>query len=120
MLEIGRRRRNQPPPPHVVFEALAHPHRDPDRKWLVLLDDEIEPRVVASEPPHALTWSSVWTKRPDAVVRFDLPWDGGRQGTDLCWTLLVQEPAPDPARIGRARKRMNELINADLRYSLGQ
>jgi hypothetical protein len=41
-------------------------------------------------------------------------------GTDLCWTVLVQEPLPDDALIGRIRKRMNQLINADLRYSFGQ
>jgi hypothetical protein len=43
MLEAGRRQRNQPAPPHAVFEALTEPARDPDRQWLVLLDDEIEP-----------------------------------------------------------------------------
>jgi len=120
VLEVGRRRRNQPAPPHAVFESLASPHRDRNRPWLVLLDDEVEPKVVAADPPHALTWSSLWTKRPDAIVRFDLPYDFGRQGTDLCWTLLVDEPEPDAAWIGHARKRLNQLINADLRFSFGQ
>lgn len=119
MIEIGSRRRNQPAPPHVVFEALAAPDRDPSRPWLVLLDDEQRPRVIRSAAPSALVWSSLWTKRPDAVVEFELPrsTDGG---TDLRWTLLVDEPAPDEALTAHLRKRLNQLINAELRHTFGQ
>lgn len=28
MLEVGKRMRNQPAPPHVIFEALTQPDRD--------------------------------------------------------------------------------------------
>jgi hypothetical protein len=56
---------------------------------------------------------------PDAVIRFDLPQDGGC-GTDLRWTLHVDEPVPDDALLGHMRKRLNELINANLRYTFGQ
>lgn len=63
--------------------------------------------------------SSLWPKRPDALLRFDLTRDGGR-GTSLCWTLLVDEPMPDPALLGHLRKRVNQLINGQLRYSFGQ
>ena len=59
-------------------------------------------------------WSSVWKKRLDAVIRFDLPPDDG--GTDLRWTLQV----PDDALLGHMRKRLNELINANLRHTFGQ
>ncbi|HYZ55417.1 MAG TPA: hypothetical protein VE733_18205 [Streptosporangiaceae bacterium] len=52
-------------------------------------------------------------------MRFDLPADGG-QGTDLRWTLLVDEPMPDAALVGHMRKRLNQLINANLRYTFGQ
>lgn len=38
----------------------------------------------------------------------------------LCWTIEVDEPRPDDSLIGHLRKRMNVLINADLRYSFGQ
>lgn len=65
-----------------------------------------------------LVWSSLWTKRPDATVQFDLL--PGHGGTDLRWTLYLDEPAPDQALIGHLRKRMNELINANLRYTFGQ
>ena len=39
---------------------------------------------------------------------------------DLRWTLLVEEPLPDPSLLGHLRKRLNELINANLRYTFGQ
>lgn len=119
MIEIGRRARSQPAPPHIVFESLSTPNRDPNRLWLTLLEDEQAPTVLSAEPPVMLVWSSLWPSRPDAHIRFDLPSDGG-QGTQLMWTLLVCEPLPDASKIGHFRKRINTLINADLRYSFGQ
>lgn len=118
MIEIGRRQRSQPPPPHIVYEALVDPDRDAHRPWLELLDDEQRPRILRAEPPSLLVWSSLWVKRPDATVRFDLP--GGNWGTDLRWTLYVDEPVPSDALIGHMRKRLNQLINANLRYTFGQ
>ena len=118
MLEIGRRRRTQAPPPHIVFEALSQPDRDPSRPWLRLLDDEQRPGILRANPPTTLVWSSLWVKRPDAVVEFDIAADG--PGTRLGWTLYVEEPVPDDALVGHLRKRLNQLINADLRYSFGQ
>jgi hypothetical protein len=119
VIEIGSRRRNQPAPPHVIFEALTEPDRDPFRPWLILLADEQRPRVLASTWPHTLTWSSLWPKRPDARIHFDLPRDTG-SGTDLRWTLWVDEPLPDPSLTGHLRHRLNKLINGNLRYSFGQ
>jgi hypothetical protein len=118
VIEVGSRKRNQPAPPHAVFEALTEPDRDPQRPWLSLLDDEQVPRVVASHKPDLVVWSSLFAKRPDALIRFDLPPGGG--GTDLRWTLSVDEPAPDDALIGHMRKRLNQLINANLRFTFGQ
>jgi hypothetical protein len=119
VIEIGSRRRNQPAPPHVMFEALTDPDRDPHRPWLDLLDDEQRPRVLHSDAPSTLVWSSLWIKRPDATVTFDLP-PGFGGGTDLRWTLHVEEPVPEQALIGHMRKRLNELINANLRFTFGQ
>lgn len=119
MLEAGSRRRGQAPPPHVVAEALLEPDRDPARPWLRLLADEQCPRVVESAPSGLVVWSSLWPSRPDAVVRFDLSSDG-HGGTNLRWTLLVDAPLPDASKLGHLRKRLNTLINADLRYSFGQ
>ena len=119
VIQLGARRRNQPAPPHVIFEALTQPHRDPTRPWLLLLDDEQEPEVVEVDPPHLVVWSSLWPHRPTARVRFELPPDG-KGGTDLRWVLEADEPAPDESAVGHMRKRINELINANLRYSFGQ
>lgn len=120
MQEIGSRKRNQPAPPQIIFEALTQPNRDPQRMWLLLLDDEVPPKVLRSRRPDTVVWSSLWKKRPDAVIRFDLPRDKGGYGTDLRWTLEVDEPLPDDGLVGHMRKRLNELINANLRRSFGQ
>jgi hypothetical protein len=117
--EVGRRRRSQPAPPRVVFEALTELDRPGARRWLDLLEDEQPPRLLRTEAPSTVVWSSIWMKRPDAVIEFDLPSDGG-SGTDLSWTLLVDVPTPDAALLGHMRKRLNVLINAELRYSFGQ
>lgn len=118
VIDVGTRKRNQPAPPFIVFEALVEPERTGGRPWLHLLDDEVVPQVVLRSPPGLVVWSSIWPKRPDACIRFDLSAGGG--GTELRWTLSVEEPAPDEALLGHLRKRMNELINADLRFSFGQ
>jgi hypothetical protein len=119
VIEIGSRRRNQPAPPHVMFEALTDPDRDPNRPWLDLVDDEQRPKVLHSDAPSPLVWSSLWIKRPDATVTFELP-PGFGGGTELRWTLHVVEPVPAQALIGHMRKRLNELINANLRFTFGQ
>ncbi len=120
VLEAGSRRRNQPAPPHVVCEALLAPDRDPHRPWLELLHDEQRPEVLTLDAPHLLVWSSLWPVRPDARLRFELPWDAAHQGTDLRWTLLVEDQLPEPSSLGHLRRRVNQLINANLRYTFGQ
>ena len=58
-----------------------------------------------------------WPAQPEALVRFELaPERSG--GTDLTWTLLVAE-LPDRSRLVHYRKRINELVHRDLRYSYG-
>ena len=120
VIEVGARRRNQPAPPHVLHEALTEPDRDPARPWLLLLDDERRPDLVEADEPNLVVWSSLWNKRPDARIRFELPRDGSGYGTDLRWVLLVEEPPPDAALVGHMRRRIDELINANLRYTLGR
>lgn len=110
--------RNQPAPPRVVFEALVEPDRDPRRPWLDLLDDEQRPHVIRSQDPETLAWSSLWSKRPDAIVEFVLP-PSADGGTALRWTLCVEEPVPSDALVGHMRKRLNQLINANLRFTFG-
>lgn len=120
MIEAGARTRSQPAPPHVVFDALMQAHRATGRPWLRLLDDEHPPRVLQAEEPDLVVWSSIWARRPDARVRFELPREAGGSGTDLRWVLLVAEPVPDASLLGHLRRRLNELVNADLRYSFGR
>jgi len=67
-------------------------------------------------PPHVV-WSS---RRPDAWITFELMQGGSGGGTDLRWTLAVDEPAPDESLTGHLRKRINTLIHADLRHTYGQ
>ena len=119
MIEVGRRRRAQPAPAHVVYEALTVPDRDPARPWLRLLPDERWPRLVRTDPPRLVVWSSLWDRRPDAVIRYDLD-DDPAGGCVLGWTLYVAEPVPDASLLGHLRKRLNQLINAELRYTFGQ
>ncbi|WP_172414847.1 hypothetical protein [Rhodococcus sp. BUPNP1] len=118
MPTIAGRRRSQPPPPHVVYEAIIDPDRDPTRPWLLLRDGEQRPAVIDAVEPNLVVWSSLWPWRPDARIRFDLT--GGRSGTTLHWTLIVDDPVPDDETTVRMRKRINELINANLRFTFGQ
>ena len=114
---LGTRFKSLPAPARFVHEALTQPDRDPARRWFVLLDDETAPRILASETPLLVTWSSIWVKRPAAQVRFDIDPDG--QGCPLRWTLLDVDD-PGPVLVGHLRKRLNMLINAELRLSFGQ
>lgn len=102
-----------------MFEDLCDPQRQPARPWLELKDDEIAPVVIESDQARLVVWTSLWPQRPDASVRFDLTArDDG--GTDLRWTLYVDEPTPEPELVSHIRHRLGELINAHLRVTYGQ
>ncbi len=103
----------------MIFTALTEPDLDPARPSSCLLADEQRPRVLVATQPALVIWSSLWDTRSDARVRFDLPPDG-RGGTNLSWTLLVEEPPLEPALRGHFCKRLNQLINASPRYTFGQ
>lgn len=118
MNPIASRKRNQPAPPAAIFDDLCDPHRQPVRPWLHLLSDEIAPVIIDSDQPNYVTWSSLWVKRPDARVRFDLT--AARGGTDLRWTLYVDDPLPTASVAKHICQRINELINANLRFTYGQ
>lgn len=76
--------------------------------------------MVEADEQNLVVWSSLWGRRPDARIRFELPRDRSGYGTDLRWVLLVDEPPPDASLLGHMRRRINELINARLRHTLGQ
>lgn len=118
VFEIGARARTQAPPPHIMFEALVEPDRDPARPWLHLLGDETRPRIREARHPELVVWSSIWLGHPDALIRFDLSAAG--DGTRLRWSAVNPDPITDPAILRHLRFRMNRLINADLRESFDQ
>jgi len=119
VIVIGDRRRDKPAPPRFVFEALTQPHSDPSRPWLSLLDDEQEPAIIEAKRPNLVVWGSLWPHRPTATIRFEIESDEAG-GTSLRWVLEVEAPEPDASAIGHMRKRINTLINGELRYSFGQ
>lgn len=111
---LGTRSKQQPAPPHVVAEALAEPRRAAGRDWLSLLSGEVEPRTAQDET--GIVWTSLWPERPEAQVRFTV--SGGASGTDLRWTLHdVDDPGPLLTR--RLCRRLDEIVNRDLRYGFG-
>jgi transposase len=117
--EIATRRCTQPPPPRFVYEALTDPDRDPYRVWLILHDDEQRPSIAESVEPNLVVWTSIWKWRPDARIRFELDSAGGGS-TELRWRLSVDEPVPDHETTVAMRRRVDELINANLRRVFGQ
>ncbi|MDQ1656394.1 MAG: hypothetical protein QOD41_1477 [Cryptosporangiaceae bacterium] len=84
----------------------------------MLLSDEQQATLVETEEPSLVVWSSLWRSRPDALIRFDRARASFGE-TALTWTLLVDEPLPEPALLGHLRKRLNVLINANLRFTFG-
>jgi uncharacterized protein YndB with AHSA1/START domain len=115
---IGSRERTLPAPPHVVWRSLTDPNAAGSRPWLRLLEDEIEPRVLASEEPELVVWSSLWPRRPHDVVRLDLrPHD---HGTAVRWSMTTDAEPPDESATGHIRHRLNHLLWSDLRLSYGQ
>ena len=85
---------------------------------MVLHDDEVAPTVTDADRPDYVVWSTLWTERPDARLRFDLAAAHG--GTDLRWTLYLDDPLPEDRFVKHLFQRIGELINANLRYSYGQ
>jgi hypothetical protein len=118
VIEIGSRAKRLPAPPGVVFDSLVDPHEPGTRPWLKLHADEVEPRLLESERPNSVVWSSLWPSRPNDQVRFELT--PARNETLLKFILLTPDDPPDDKIAGRLRYRMNVLLFADLRYSYGQ
>lgn len=119
MIEYGRRARQLPAPPNVVWGDLVAPRHDGVRPWLRLLDDEVAPRVIDSEIiPARVVWSSLWVARPDDRIVLEISPAG--DGSSLQFTLLAAGEPPDASRTGHIRRRINHLLFADLRFTYGQ
>ena len=118
MTPYGRRTRTLPAPPHVVWQDLVAPATTGPRVWLDLRHDEVRPQVLESEAPHRVVWSSLWPSRPDDRVVLEVA--SSSSGTALTFTLMAYGEPPDASTTGHVRRRVNELLYADLRYSYGQ
>jgi len=118
VIEIGSKARKLPAPPAAVWDSLVDPQQPGARPWLTLLPDEVEPKILASEKPHRIVWSSLWPSRPNDEVHLALTAVGGE--TSLRFTLLTPDEAPDQSKTGHLRRRLNHLLFADLRFSYGQ
>lgn len=114
---VATRLNSLSPPVWVVFDDLANPLQHNGRPWLTLLDDETVPDILVADRPSLVVWSSIWTSRPDARIRFDL--DGSMDAT-VRWTLMVEPPVPDDGQLRHMGKRIGDLVFANLRYTYGQ
>lgn len=113
---VATRLNSLPPPAWVVFDDLANPLQHNGRPWLTLLGDETAPDILVADRPSLVVWSSIWTSRPDARIRFDL--DGSMDAT-VRWTLMVEPPVHD-GQLRHMGKRIGDLVFANLRYTYGQ
>lgn len=118
MIEFGARARKLPAPPGVVWESLVHRHEPGARPWFFLLSDEVEPQILRASKPTSVVWSSLWPSRPRDQVHLNLT-DANHE-TLLRFTLLTPDEVPDQSKAGHLRRRMNQLLFADLRFSYGQ
>ena len=119
MHEVASTSKTQPPPPHILWDELVAPATSGPRVWLRIGRGERRPKVLDSHSPDLVVWSSLWTDRPKARIRFEISSDG-LGGSRLKWTLLTAGEDPSDLRVGEMRFRLNQLINAELRYSFGQ
>lgn len=115
---LAERARPLPAPPAVVWRSLTHLQDPRTRPWLVLLPDEVRPQVVEAVEASYVCWSSLWPSRPDDVVHLELTARAG--GTLLRFRLEASGALPDASRTGHLRRRLNQLLFADLRFSYGQ
>ena len=115
---VADRRRPLPAPPPVVWADLVQPRAEGVRPWLRLLPDEVPPRVLSRYEPRRVTWSSLWTRHPDLVIRLDCEPDGG--GTRLHVVVEAPDDAAEGAWIGHVRHRINKLLFGELRATYGQ
>lgn len=83
-----------------------------------LCSDEVEPRVLRSSKPGSVVWSSLWPSRPRDQVHLEL--SEVHHETLLRFVLLTPDEPPDQSKTGHLRRRMNQLLFADLRFSYGQ
>jgi hypothetical protein len=65
-----------------------------------------------------VVWSSIWEDEPELRVEFSIEPDRG--GSLVLWRLLGHEGQLTPEDVGRRRRRLNQLINGQLRSTFDQ
>ncbi len=116
MITLVSREKGQAPPPHIVWDALTDPFDPSIRRWLELLPNEVLPEVIDAVRPHHIVWTSLWPDRPRDQIRFSIASDG-RSGSRVKWTLETPDEPPDEAIVRDRRRRIDLLINGNLRDS---
>ncbi len=117
VIEYVDRTKALPAPPHVVWDDLVAPRTSGLRPWLLLEDDEVAPRVVASERPARVVWSSLWAARPDDVVTLELSRAGA--GTTLRVRVTTPHDRPDEEAVRHVSRRLGQLLYGALRLTYG-
>lgn len=116
MQELARRAHKLPPPPRVLWADLVSPRRSGARVWLELAEGEQWPTVLESVEDERVVWSSLWTRRPDDRIVFEVSPDGDSSKVEVVWLAA----APLPGHASPLRHRLTKLIAEELRYSYGQ
>lgn len=96
----------------MVWESLTQPRRPGARRWLNLPEGEVDPQILESHAPHPVVWSSLWPSRPNGQVHFEV---SRVDGETLRFTQLTPDDLPDESKTGHLRRRLSELLFADLR-----
>jgi hypothetical protein len=117
VIEYVDRAKTLPAPPAVVWDDLVAPRTTGARPWLVLEAEEVPPRVLESERPGRVVWSSLWTDRPDDVVTLDLTRAGA--GSKLRVRVSTPDAAPEDDDVARVSRRMGQPLYGGLRLTYG-
>jgi hypothetical protein len=106
---LADREHRYTPPPWRMFVALT----DEIDQWLRRLRGEMPPRVLASEKPRHLTWSSLWPVSAHDRIDFYIRADGDGAAVRFVWS----SPQPPGDRgIGLVRLHLNRAFAGDLRW----
>lgn len=77
------------------------------------------PTILDGSRPRTLVWTSLWTRHPELVLRFDCAPDQGGTRLRVCLDAPDEAELSD-ATVGHLRHRVNRLLFADLRATYGQ
>ncbi len=116
MVVVASKEKGHAPPPHLIWDCLNEPSEPADHPWLVLIDSEVAPRVLEANRSGLVVWSSPWPDRPRDQIQVTSTSDG--DGARVRWTWATPDPPPDEATVRARRHRLNQVVNADLRFFL--